>query len=186
MCGSGTIAIEAALIAADRAPGLGRTFGFQKLMWFDGPPWQRMKQAARDRIVAPPSTPQIFASDIAPGAAAKAQANLRAAQVDAFVAVEVADLLVRGAPVAAGTLLTNPPYGVRLDDLDRLAKFYPLLGDTLKQRFAGWTAYFFTGDLRLPKLIYLKVARKTPLYNGALECRLFEFPLVAGRHERPA
>jgi putative N6-adenine-specific DNA methylase len=58
-----------------------------------------------------------------------------------------------------------------------------LLGDALKQHFAGWTAYFFTGDLRLPKLIHLKVAKKTPLFNGAIECRLFEFPLVAGRHE---
>ena len=63
-----------------------------------------------------------------------------------------------------------------------MAAFYPLLGDALKQRFAGWTAFFFTGDLRLPKLIHLKVAKKTPLFNGAIECRLFEFPLVAGRH----
>ena len=86
MCGSGTIAVEAALIAADRAPGLARTFGFQKLAWFDGPAWQRMKQTARDRIRAAPAVPALFASDLAPGAVAKAQSNLRAAQVDAFVA----------------------------------------------------------------------------------------------------
>ena len=65
---------------------------------------------------------------------------------------------------------------MRLAEADELARLYPWLGDALKQRFAGWTAYFFTGDLRLPKLIDLKVARKTPLFNGALECRLFEFP----------
>ena len=70
---------------------------------------------------------------------------------------------------------------MRLADQETLAKLYPLIGDALKQRFAGWTAYFFTGDLRLPKLIHLKVARKTPLMNGALECRLFEFPMVSGR-----
>ena len=182
MCGSGTIAVEAALIAADRAPGLARTFGFQKLAWFDGPAWQRMKQTARDRIRTAPEVPALFASDVAPGAVAKAQSNLRAAQVDAFVAVETSDFLSRPAPAAHGVLLANPPYGVRLDDLEKLARFYPLAGDALKQHFAGWTAFFFTGDLRLPKLIHLKVTRKTPLFNGALECRLFEFPIVAGRH----
>jgi putative N6-adenine-specific DNA methylase len=182
MCGSGTIAVEAALIAADRAPGLARTFGFQKLAWFDGPAWQRMKQTARDRVRTAPAVPTLFASDLAPDAVAKAQSNLRAAQVDAFVAVETADFLARPAPAPNGVLLANPPYGVRLDDLEKVARFYPLAGDALKQHFAGWTAYFFTGDLRLPKLIHLKVTRKTPLFNGALECRLFEFPIVAGRH----
>ena len=68
-------------------------------------------------------------------------------------------------------------------DQQKMGAFYPLLGDALKQHFAGWTAFFFTGDLRLPKLIHLKVARKTPLFNGAIECRLFQFPLVAGRHD---
>jgi putative N6-adenine-specific DNA methylase len=107
---------------------------------------------------------------------------LNGAQIGDFVSVEVADLLTRAAPASSGILLANPPYGVRLADQQKLAEFYPLLGDALKQRFAGWTAFFFTGDLRLPKLIHLKVAKKTPLFNGAIECRLFEFPLVAGRH----
>ncbi len=181
LCGSGTIAVEAALVAAGRAPGLARTFGFQKLAWFDGPSWQRLKQTARDRIRSAPLEPTLFASDIAAGAIGKAQANLRAAQVDAFVRVEQADFLTRSAPAPTGVLLTNPPYGVRLADQGELARQYPLWGDVLKQRYAGWTAYFFTGDLRLPKLIHLKVARKTPLMNGALDCRLFAFPMVAGR-----
>ena len=181
MCGSGTIAIEAAMMAADRAPGLSRTFGFQKLMWFDGPSWQRMKQSARDRLQQAPATPTIFASDNAEGAVGKTHSNLRAAQMDGFVRVDRADFLQREAPAASGILLANPPYGVRLAEKEDLAKLYPLFGDALKQRFAGWTAYFFTGDLRLPKLIHLKVAKKTPLFNGALECRLFEFPIVSGR-----
>lgn len=181
MCGSGTIVIEAALIAADRAPGLSRTFGFQKLAWFDGPSWQRMKQSARDRMTLAPATPTIFGRDLAAGAVGKTQANLRAAGVDGFVHVEQGDFLERPAPAPAGILLTNPPYGVRLADLEALGRQYPLWGDVLKQRYAGWTAYFFTGDLRLPKLIHLKVARKTPLMNGALDCRLFQFPMVAGR-----
>jgi len=182
MCGSGTIVAEAALIVAGRAPGLSRPFGFQKLAWFDGPSWQRLKQAARDRIRATPLVPAVFASDSTAAAVAKTRSNLAAAQVAEFVTVEQADLLTRAAPSPSGILLTNPPYGVRLADQHKLAAFYPLLGDVLKQRYAGWSAFFLTSDLRLPKLIHLKVAKRTPLYNGALECRLFEFPLVAGRH----
>ena len=180
MCGSGTIVAEAALMAADKAPGLSRTFGFQKLAWFDGPAWQRMKQAARDRVRAAPAAPSIFASDIAPASIAQCQRNLDAAQVRAWVDVTRADVLERTAPAAAGILLANPPYGERLDDANRLAALYPQLGDALKRKFAGWTAYFLTGDLRLAKLIGLKAAKRTPLYNGPLDCRLFAFPLVAG------
>ncbi|MEP7275691.1 MAG: THUMP domain-containing protein [Betaproteobacteria bacterium] len=186
LCGSGTIAVEAALIAANRAPGLMRSFGFQKLEWYDGPAWQRMKQAARDALRPAPPTPGIFASDIAQPAVAKCAGNLAAAQVRDFVAIDRIDVLERAAPAAAGVLLANPPYGERLDDAARLAAFYPKLGDALKRRFAGWTACFLTADLRLAKLIGLKAARRTPLYNGALECRLFAFPLVAGSmREKP-
>jgi putative N6-adenine-specific DNA methylase len=74
----------------------------------------------------------------------------------------------------------NPPYGERQETEEELAAFYPRLGDALKQRYAGWTAYILTADLRLAKLIGLKASKRTPLYNGALECRLFEYRLVAG------
>ena len=180
MCGSGTIAVEAALIAANRAPGLARSFGFQKLAWYDGPAWQRMKQAARDRVRSAPATPSIFASDVAQAAVAKCAANLATAGVRDFVIVDRIDVLDREPPAPAGLLLANPPYGERLDDAAALAVLYPKLGDVLKRRFAGWTACFLTADLRLAKLIGLKAARRTPLYNGPLECRLFAFPLVAG------
>jgi putative N6-adenine-specific DNA methylase len=183
MCGSGTIAIEAALIAADRAPGLHRTFGFQKLAWFDGPAWQRMKQAARDRIRTAPTAPAIFASDLAPPAVATTAANARAAHVDAFIAVERADFLERAAPAASGTLLSNPPYGVRLSDQARLAAFYPKIGDALKQRFAGWTAWLLSADKALPKLMHLRADSRTPLYNGALECKLYQYRIRAGKIE---
>jgi putative N6-adenine-specific DNA methylase len=180
MCGSGTIVTEAALIAADRAPGLARTFAFQKLAWYDGPAWQRIKQAARDRIRAAPGEAVITGSDIADGALAKTRANLRTARVDAFVRVEDADVLTRSAPSTTGVLLANPPYGVRLAQANELAAFYPRLGDALKRHFAGWTAWLFTGDLRLAKLIGLKPERRIPLWNGSIECRLFVFRLVAG------
>ncbi|HVE51227.1 MAG TPA: THUMP domain-containing protein [Casimicrobiaceae bacterium] len=180
MCGSGTIVIEAALIAADRAPGLMRTFAFQKLAWYDGPTWQRVRQKAMDRVRAPSTASMLFASDRAEGAIGKCASNARAAKVDGWLTLQQADVLNRDAPAATGVIVTNPPYGVRLDELDDLAEFYPKLGDTLKRRFAGWDAWIFSGDLRLPKHIRLKVARRIPLWNGAIECRLFNIPLVAG------
>jgi putative N6-adenine-specific DNA methylase len=179
LCGSGTIVIEAALMALDIAPGLKRTFGFQKLAWYDGPAWQRIKQAAQRRM-KPIAPAGIYASDEVTAETERCVANLAAAGIAAAVAVERASVLRRAAPAPAGVIVTNPPYGVRLADAAELAMFYPQLGDALKQRFAGWTAFLFSGDPRLPKLIGLKTGRRTPLYNGALECRLYEYRLVAG------
>jgi len=179
MCGSATVAIEAALIALDIAPGLKRTFGFQKLAWYDGPTWQRIKQAAQRRIRTAASV-AIHASDNDAGAVARSRANAAAAGVSAALAVVHGDVLARAAPSPSGLIVSNPPYGVRVADAERLRAFYPRLGDALKQHFAGWTAYLLSGDTRLPKLIGLKASRRTPLYNGALECRLYEYRLVAG------
>ncbi len=180
MCGSGTIAIEAALIAADRAPGLGRTFGFQKLAWFDPPAWQRTRQAAHDRARAAPSVACIHASDIAPAAVAKCRANALAAKIAPFLAIDIADALARSAPAKSGVIVTNPPYGVRLADAARLIELYPRLGDALKQRFTGWTAWILSGDQALAKKIGLKAERRIPLWNGAIECRLLKYRIVAG------
>ncbi len=181
MCGSGTIAIEAALIAAGRAPGLSRTFGFQKLAWFDGPSWQRMKQTARDRVRETPASPLIHASDIAPQAVAKARSNAEAAGIAGFIALQQSDFLTLAAPAGHGTLLANPPYGVRLSDQQKIAAMYPLIGDALKQHFTGWTAWFFSGDKTLPKWMHLKADSRTPLFNGALDCRLYQYRILAGR-----
>ncbi len=183
MCGSGTIAIEAAALAADRAPGLARTFGFQKLAWFDGPTWQRLRQRARDRVRTAPAA-LIFASDRDAGAVERCRGNAKAAGVDAWISIERQDVLARTAPAPAGTLVANPPYGVRLDDARALAAFYPKLGDALKQRFAGWTAWLLSGDPQLAALIGLRPARRMPLMNGDIECRLLRFDIVAGRPPR--
>ena len=183
--GSGTIAVEAALIALDIAPGVKRTFGFQKLVWYDGPTWQRIKQAAQRR--ARPLAPMgIYASDDDAAAIAQCNANLAAAGVAGAVVVERVDALARIAPSASGTIVSNPPYGVRLAGSAALARMYPQLGDAFKQRFAGWTAYLLSGDTRLPKLIGLKASARTPLYNGALECRLYQYRLVSGSMRAPA
>ncbi len=184
MCGAGTIAIEAALAAADIAPGLRRTFGFQKLAWFDGPTWQRIRQHARDRVRTAPPEPSIFASDIDRHAVARCRSNAVAAGVAEWIESTEADVLARAAPCSTGLLVSNPPYGVRLDDAAKLAAFYPRLGDALKQHFVGWTACLLTGDQRLPKLIGLRPSKRTPLHNGAIECRLFRFEIVLGRPQR--
>ena len=185
MCGSGTIAIEAAMIALDLAPGLKRTFGFQKLSWYDGPAWQRIKQAAQRR--AKPVAPlPIWASDNDATAIHQCSENIAAAGIEGAIVVERADALTRTAPAPAGVIVSNPPYGVRLADSGALAALYPQLGDALKRRYAGWTAYLLSGDTRLPKLIGLKASRRTPLFNGALECRLYEYRLIAGSMRTPA
>ncbi|MEO5701357.1 MAG: class I SAM-dependent RNA methyltransferase [Casimicrobiaceae bacterium] len=184
MCGSGTIAIEAAMIAADRAPGLARTFGFQRLGWYDGPTWQRIRQAAHDRVRRDPDTPLLVASDREETAVRQAGRNAAEAGVGKWILAERADVLTRAAPATVGILIANPPYGVRLEDARDLAAFYPQLGDALKQHFTGWTALLLSGDLRLPKLIGLKPSARTPLWNGAIECRLFRFEMVAGRPRR--
>ena len=184
LCGSGTIAIEAALIALDIAPGLRRTFGFQKLGWYDGPAWQRIKQAAQRRMRAVEGA-AIYARDVDEAAIRQSHMNIEAAGVAGAIAVEQIDALVGIAPANEGTIVTNPPYGVRLAGSHALAEFYPRLGDALKQRFAGWTAFLLSGDIRLPKLIGLKASRRTPLFNGALECRLYEYRLVAGSMRQP-
>jgi putative N6-adenine-specific DNA methylase len=179
LCGSGTIAIEAALIALDIAPGSKRAFGFQKLSWYDGSVWQKVKQVAqrRARTAAPAN---IYARDIDGTAVHQCHVNIDAAGVAGAIVIEQVDALTGAAPAGEGVIVANPPYGVRLAGSHALAEFYPKLGDALKQRFAGWTAFLMSGDTRLPKLIGLKASRRTPLFNGALECRLYEYRLVAG------
>jgi putative N6-adenine-specific DNA methylase len=184
MCGGGTLLVEAAALALGRAPGSGRAFGFEKLVAFDAPLWRRLKDEAARSESPPPLG--LYGSDVDATALAAARSNLAAAGFEGLVRLERCDLLQRKAPAERGVLLANPPYGERIGEQQALAEFYPRLGDALKRHFAGWRCYFFTSDLRLPKLIRLQPSRRVPLYNGALECRLYEFKIVAGSHRRPA
>jgi putative N6-adenine-specific DNA methylase len=183
MCGSGTIAIEAALLAADAAPGAWRDFGFRHLAWFDGPRWQRLRDRARQRRRESIPVP-VVGRDRDARAIAAARAHAEAAGVAGIVSFEVADVLRADAPRPPGVIVSNPPYGVRLEAADAMAAFYPKLGDALKQRFAGWTAWLLSGDPRLPSLIGLRPSRRTPLFNGALECRFYRFEIVTGALRR--
>jgi putative N6-adenine-specific DNA methylase len=179
MCGSGTFLVEAANIALRRAPGLSRRFGFEKFSDFDARGWDAQLATAHARALPARPLP-IHGSDNDPAMIAMAQANLERAGLADVAQLAVSDVLDTRPHADAGLIVSNPPYGVRMDELDTLAGLYPQLGDWLKKHFAGWTANLFTGDLRLAQLIRLAVKRRTPLYNGALECRLFSLPLVAG------
>ncbi|MGE5525524.1 MAG: THUMP domain-containing class I SAM-dependent RNA methyltransferase [Rhodospirillaceae bacterium] len=179
MCGSGTFLCEAAMMALDRAPGLDRAFGFEKLAHYDVGTWQQLRDAARNRLKRSGDLP-IHGADRYGDVLKLARANLASLGLEHAVRLKQANVLELPPPAAGGILVANPPYGVRLAERDELAAFYPKLGDTLKKKYAGWTAYLFTADMRLAKLIGLKASRRTPLYNGALECRLFEYRIIAG------
>ncbi|MCC2625165.1 MAG: methyltransferase [Burkholderiales bacterium] len=179
MCGSGTIVMEAVSIGLNIAPGLNRQFGFERLKQFDLNQFKQLKEQASMAVNY--NTPlKIYASDISNRAISLLQSNLKTAKLMKYVKISQGDFLDQKAPDTHGVLLCNPPYGVRLDEQEELAKFYPLLGDQLKRNYTGWDCYFLSGDLRLPKLIRLKVNRKIPMFNGALDCRLFEFKMVTG------
>ena len=179
MCGSGTFLLEAAQIALDIAPGLGRRFAFERLRNFDRGDWGRLVREAQARR-RPPAKLPIFGSDIVADQIERSRQNLAAAGLDECVTLARGDVLDLEAPAAGGVMVTNPPYGVRLGEAEALAEFYPKLADALKRRWTGWRCYILSGDMNLPKAMRLKASRRTPLFNGALECRLFEYVMVAG------
>ena len=183
MCGSGTFLVEALQIAHGIAPGARRNFAFEKLRSFDEADWSGIKAAAEARP-APNPSPAIYGSDLYGDALKRARVNLAAAGFADAVSLKQANMLEISAPSAEGVLVANPPYGVRIGEQDELASFYPQMGDVLKKKFVGWRAYVFTADLRLPKLIGLSPSKRIPLYNGALECRLYEFKMVSGAMRR--
>ncbi len=178
MCGGATLLVEAAAMARGRAPGAKRAFGFEKLKSFEPKLWEQVRQekpsAAFDGAL------ELYGSDNDPRALDTARRNLAEAGVERWVKLEQSDVLQRAAPAPQGVMVMNPPYGERMGSADELAAFYPKLGDALKKNFAGWRCYIFTADLRLPKLIRLQPSKRTPLWNGALECRLYEFKIIAG------
>jgi putative N6-adenine-specific DNA methylase len=183
MCGGGTFLVEAAMMALDAAPGLDRSFGFERLANYDAGLWRTLRDKARARR-RPVARLPIYGSDKSGSALGTARENLAGLGLADAVELKQMDILDGGPPAAGGILVMNPPYGERLGSADELVAFYPRLGDALKQRYAGWTAYILTADLNLAKLIRLKATKRTPLYNGALECRLFEYKLVAGSLRR--
>ncbi|MFZ6752552.1 THUMP domain-containing class I SAM-dependent RNA methyltransferase [Undibacterium sp. Dicai25W] len=191
MCGSGTILIEAAQILAGIPPGLKREFAFEKFHQFDETEWQAIKASVKPNPL--PAEPSIFGSDISGDMVVMTRNNLNKAGIRFEVPLKQIEAQEIKAPTTQpGVLLTNPPYGERIGvrgdstlETDELAKeFFTAFSSTLKQRFAGWSVFLFTADLTVPKMLRLKESRKTPFFNGALECRLFRFDMVAGFNRR--
>lgn len=197
-CGSGTIAIEAAQVACNIAPGLLRRFGFERLKPHTASDWLALKaaaQAARRAPVAP-----VFGSDVAFRMVDFAQRNAERAGVAQAVQLRGGDALQRMPPSdAPGMMLLNPPYGERIEaagiagrgrggreqaQMEQAGDFFTQLAAHWKRNYAGWTAWVLSPDAKLPGRMRLKESRRIPMWNGPLECRLFRFDMVAGSARR--
>lgn len=177
LCGSGTLVLEAGLRAKNIAPGLYRPgFGFQHWPDFDAELWEEVCQEARDSQVSELTAP-IVGSDREPEILAQAKANARSCGLGDRVEFLCRDLSEVEAPADAGVLICNPPYGKRIGDPQELGGLYKQIGDTMKQKFKGWTAYIFTGNKELGKRIGLRCSRRIPVANGSLPCTLMRYEL---------
>lgn len=184
MCGSGTFLLEAAMMAQGIAPGLKREFGFEKLKNFESDRWKKIKNKALNDV-KPSSFQYIYGSDMSAQAVRASEKNLRAADLIDAVELKQTSFENIKAPHDKGFMVTNPPYGVRIGEGEDLAALYPKMGEVLKREFAGWNTYFLTNDMRLPKGMRLSPSKRTPLFNGSLDCRLFEIKMVAGSNRKP-
>jgi len=191
MCGSGTFLIEAAQILAGIPPGAQRSFAFEKFKNFERKEWQAIKGAFKPHPL--PTEPTLFGSDISGDMIVMTRNNLARAGIRFDVPLKQIEAQeIRPPSQQPGLIMTNPPYGERigvrgdqsLAEDGLMQAFYTAFSTTLKQRFAGWKVFVFTADLTLPKMMRLKEARKTPFFNGALECRLFRFDMVEGFNRR--
>ena len=182
MCGSGTFLIEAARIALGLPPAVRRRYGFERLKWFDAKAWETLKTAPAKVLNR---EPHIFASDISQQTLRAAINHFNAAGVGNVIKTRAGDMLRLDAPCATpleypGIMIANPPYGERIGTEVELERFYPELGHALKKNYAGWNCYFISADKQMEKLIRLKASRRVPLMNGDLDCRLYEFRMIAG------
>jgi len=184
MCGSGTLAIEAALIAAGRAPGLLRSnYGLMHVRGFDAEAWNEVRRAAaRARTRRPPA--RIIATDIDAKAVAAARANAKTAGVDHLIEFGVCDFAETPIPGEPGIVLLNPEYGRRLGESTALEQTYERIGDFFKQRCKGHTGYILTASKELAKKVGLRASRRIPFYNAHLECRLLRYELYEGTRRR--
>lgn len=179
MCGSGTFLIEAAMMAVNQPPGMKRTFGFQKLTSFDEDLWKKIQSEAMNKM-KPIDFLDIYGSDMDLRAVRVARHNLKVAGLEEVAKVMQSDFVKLEPPTSEGTIVTNPPYGQRIGEDEDLKEVYPIWAKHMKESFGGWNTYFLTADLEMPKDMRLKPSKKTPLFNGALECRLFEIKMVKG------
>ena len=177
MCGSGTLAIEAALSLTNRVPGLTRqNFGFFHLLGFDLKAWEVMKREAKSKVLK--TTPsQIIASDKNEKAVEAARKNAETAGVEQLINFELCGYAQTPVPPAPGAVILNPEYGMRMGEESNLIEVYRGIGSFLKQKCRGYRGGVFTANTNLAGQIGLKAKRKIPFFNGKIECRLYEYDL---------
>ncbi|MDT8301817.1 MAG: class I SAM-dependent RNA methyltransferase [Sedimentisphaerales bacterium] len=190
MCGSGTLAIEAALIASRRPPGLLRSnYGFMHVKYFDEPGWRQMRGEALKMSKmrggkADFKPARIIATDIDAGAVEAARKNAMTAGVSHLIDFDVCDFGDTVIPPGAGIVIMNPEYGLRLGEIEKLQKIYKRIGDFFKQKCAGYTGYIFTGNPALAKKVELRTSRRFEFYNANIECRLLKYELYTGTKKK--
>jgi putative N6-adenine-specific DNA methylase len=198
-CGSGTIAIEAAQIACNIAPGSLRRFAFEKYIPFQQHVWDGIKQEAAAAVVKPEpgQKPLIYGSDVAHRMVDFAQRNAERAGVADVIEFRGGDALQRMPPSdSPGVMLLNPPYGERIAVAGVAARelavtedggeFFSQLATHWKKNYSGWTGWILTPDLKLPSKMRLKESRRVPMWNGPIECRMFRFDMVKGAARKNA
>jgi putative N6-adenine-specific DNA methylase len=184
MCGSGTLAIEAALMAANRYPGLFRNnYSFKHLIDFDKDQFNKIKDDVKQKATSN-SLPTIIATDKNSSAIRLAQMNAKKAGVDQLIQFKRCDFKNTPIPDDQGILIINPEYGERMGDEESLAPMYQEIGDFFKQKCQGYTGYVFTGNPFLSKKIGLRTKRKSSFMNGKIECRLLEYELYSGSKKK--
>jgi putative N6-adenine-specific DNA methylase len=181
MCGSGTLAIEAALIATNSRPGLFRiNYSFMHLMGYDEAVYLHERNVLEKQVADVPGL-RIIATDYSEQAITNARKNAHAAGVDDLIDFSVCDFADTEVPQGAnGILFINPEYGERLGEISELETTYSRIGDFMKQQCRGYFGYIFTGNPDLAKKIGLKAARRIEFYTSTIDCRLLEYELYAG------
>ncbi len=183
MCGSGTILIEAAMIARNIAPNkFKERFGFQTWKDYDADLWKKIYNAALAAEI-PAEGVKIVGADISGNVLEKAQQNIETAGLKDIIQLKRYDFENFKPHAETGMLICNPPYGLRIEPEDIIA-MYKKIGDAMKQNLKGWTCWIFTGNLEAAKHIGLRTTRKIHLFNGPIECRFLKFEIYSGTKKR--
>ncbi len=182
MCGSGTLPIEAAQMAAGIPAGSWRQFAFEKWRDFDRGLWKRIKDEAAANVRPPECQIQAFDRDSQ--AVEITRSNARRASVDQYISIDRADFLTSEPTIEGGVLIMNPPYGERLEEKDEMDVFYGDIGTHFKHQYSGRTAWILSSNFSAFKHVGLRPTRKIRLFNGPLECSLRKYELYAGSKRR--
>ncbi|MBS3918967.1 MAG: class I SAM-dependent RNA methyltransferase [Deltaproteobacteria bacterium] len=184
MCGSGTLAIEAALIGLGRPPGLLRSnYGFMHLKGFDESSWREIRRKAR-ATARDWMDGKIIATDISAEAVQGAKKNAQTAGVERWIDFGICPYGETPVPNGEGVVMLNPEYGERMGERDALGEIYKGIGDFFKKRCQGYHGYIFTGNFDLAKRVGLRTKKRIPFYNSNIECRLLEYDLYEGSQKK--